>query len=386
MTARSVLIVGAGLAGSRCAETLRAEGFDGRVTLVGDEPVGPYERPALSKELLAGAKERVELRPAEHWEERAIDLVLGRRVEPEELARAAPGGRAVVGLPEADAIVIATGAQARTLPFPCPPGVHTLRTLADAERLRQALTPGSRLAVIGAGFVGAEVASTARSLGVDVALVDVEPAPLLRVLGAEVGGLLAERYRAHGVDLRLGAGLGRFLTSPAGELTGIELTDGSTLACDTALVAIGAAPACDLMGDARAGIETDACGRTARPNVYACGDVARAFRPSLGAHLRVEHWTSAAGQAASVAHAILGSERPYDELPYFWSDQFGLRLQHVGHAEAPAAVELDGDATEFTARYLDADGRLLAALAANRPREIGSLRRELAGAAAATAA
>ena len=374
MTARSVVIVGAGLAGSRCAETLRAEGFDGRVTLVGDEPLGPYERPALSKEFLAGAKERIALRPQEHWAERDIELLLGRRVE--KLAH-------VEG---ADALVIATGSRARELPFACPPGVHTLRTAADAERLRSALTPGSRLVVIGAGFVGAEVASTARSLGVEVALIDIERAPLVRVLGEEVGALLAERYRAHGVDLRLGAGLGRFLTTPDGRLRAVELTDGELVACDAALVAIGAAPACELTGDPRAGIDTDACGRTAVPGVYACGDVARAWRPSLGAHLRVEHWTSAAGQAAAVAHAIMGDERPYDELPYFWSDQFGLRLQHVGHAEAPAAIEIDGGADEFTARYLDEDGRLLAALAANRPREIGALRRELAGAATAAAA
>jgi 3-phenylpropionate/trans-cinnamate dioxygenase ferredoxin reductase component len=371
MSARSVVIVGAGLAGSRCAETLRAEGFDGRVTLIGDEPLGPYERPALSKEFLAGAKPRIELRPSSYWEERDIELVLGRRVE---------------AAPAADALVIATGARARTLPFECPPGVHTLRSASDAERLGAALRPGSRLAVIGAGFVGAEVASTARSLGVEVTLVDLEPAPLVRVLGREVGELLAERYRAHGVDLRTGAGLGRFVTSATGELSGLELTDDSAVECETALVAIGAAPACDLLGDAREGIRTDACGRTAHPGVYACGDVACAWRPSLGTHVRVEHWTSASGQAIAVANAILGRERPYDELPYFWSDQFGLRLQHVGHADEGAIVEIDGDAGSFTARYTGRDGRLVAALAANRPREVGALRRELAGMPAAAAA
>jgi 3-phenylpropionate/trans-cinnamate dioxygenase ferredoxin reductase component len=377
---RSVVIVGAGLAGSRCAETLRAEGFDGRITLLGDEPVGPYERPALSKEYLLGKKERIELRPESHWEEREIKLVLGRRVE-----RVNPGMGTIPGAPPADAIVIATGARARALPFPCPQGVHTLRTATDALYLRNALTPGRRLAVIGAGFVGAEVASTARELGVEVTLIDLEETPLARVLGPDVGRLLAERYGRHGVDLRLGAGLGRFVVSSSGRLTGIELTDGVTVACDTALVAIGAAPACDLLGDPRAGITTDACGRTEHPGVYACGDVAHSWRPSLGRHVRVEHWTSAAGQAAAVARAILGNAEPYDEVPYFWSDQFGLRLQHVGHADAPATTEIDGGADSFTAHYRDSDGRLLAALAANRPREIATLRRELAGGVAAAA-
>ncbi len=381
MTARSVVIVGAGLAGSRCAETLRAQGFDGQVTLVGDEPLGPYERPALSKEFLAGAKERIELRPDSYWEERDIKLVLGRRVERIDVAMGT-----IPDAPPPDALVIATAARARALPFTCPQGVHTLRTATDANRLRDALTPGSRLAVIGAGFVGAEVASTARSLGVDVTLIDLEEAPLVRVLGVEVGMLLADRYRAGGADLRLGAGLGRFIVTGSGRLTGLELTDGSTVGCDTALAAIGAAPDCDLLGDPREGIRTDASGRTEHPGVYACGDVAQSWRPSLSAHLRVEHWTSAAGQAAAVAHAILGSDRPYDEVPYFWSDQFGLRLQHVGHAEAPAAIEIDGDGDSFTAHYRDADGRLLAALAANNPGAIGALRRELAGEATAAAA
>jgi 3-phenylpropionate/trans-cinnamate dioxygenase ferredoxin reductase component len=381
MTARSVVIVGAGLAGSRCAETLRAEGFDGQVTLVGDEPLGPYERPALSKEFLAGEKDRIELRPESHWEERDINLVLGHRVDAVNVSMGT-----IPGAPPADAIVIATGARARALPFECPPGVCTLRTAADAGALRAALEPGSRLAVIGAGFVGAEVASTARSLGVEVTLVDLEPAPLVRVLGAEVGALLAERYRADGVDLRLGAGLGRFVSSSTGTLTGLELSDGSAVECDTALVAIGAAPACELLGDPREGIQTDGCGRTAHPGVYACGDVASSWRPSLGEHLRVEHWTSAAGQATAVAHAILGRERPYDDLPYFWSDQFGLRLQHVGHPSGPTSTEIDGDADSFTARYRDPQGRLVAALAANRPRDVGPLRRELAGEATAAAA
>jgi 3-phenylpropionate/trans-cinnamate dioxygenase ferredoxin reductase component len=371
----TVVIVGAGLAGSRCAETLRAEGFDGRVILVGEETTPPYERPALSKEFLTAERECVELRPADFWEARGIELKLGRRVERIDVARrtAGPGLRW-------DALVLATGARARRLPSPLPDGVLTLRTVEDAKALRGELLPGRRLAIIGAGFIGAEVASTARALGVEVELVDLAEAPLERVLGKEVGALLAARFAAHGVGLRLGRGLERFLTNPAGRVRGLELRDGSHLRCDAALLAIGAEPAVELFAGERTGIPTDACGRTGIEGVFACGDAAASWRPSLGRHLRVDHWTSAAGQAAAIAHAILGRERPYDDVPYFWSDQFGLRLQHVGHAEEWAAVEIDGTELSFTARYLDGRGRLVAALLANRPREVGQLRRELAAA------
>lgn len=381
MTARTVVIVGAGLAGSRCAETLRAEGFDGRVVLVGDEAVPPYERPALSKEYLAGERGRIELRPRAHWDEREIELVLGHRVERLDLAR-----RTYEDGPPADALVIATGARARALPGPTPPGVLTLRTAADADRLRTALEHARRLAIVGAGFVGAEVASTARGLGVDVTLIDLAPAPLSRVLGEEAGEVLAERYRAHGVELRMGVGLSRIATSGDGRVEGLELADGSVVDCDVALIAIGAAPASELLGGDRAGIETDSCGRTVHPGVFACGDVASAWRPSMGAHVRVEHWTSAAGQAAAVAHTILGRSRPYDDLPYFWSDQFGLRLQHVGHPHGWETTEVEGDESSFCVRFHDVAGRLLGALVANRPREIGALRREVLAGAQALAA
>ena len=381
MNARSVVIVGAGLAGSRCAETLRAEGFDGRTVLVGDEALPPYERPALSKDYLAGRSDKIELRPRALWGEREIELVLGHRVERLDLAR-----RTYDGGPPSDALVIATGARARALPGPTPPGVLTLRTAADADRLLGELKDARRLAIVGAGFVGAEVASTARELGVDVTLIDLTPVPLSRVLGEDAGEVLAERYRAHGVDLRMGVGLSRIRTSGDGRLEALELADGAVVGCDVALIAIGALPASELLGGDAAGIETDACGRTAHPGVFACGDVASAWRPSMGAHVRVEHWTSAAGQAAAVAHAILGRTRPYDDLPYFWSDQFGLRLQHVGHPHGWETTEVEGDESSFCVRFLDGGHRLLGALVANHPREIGPLRREVLAGAQALAA
>ena len=323
----------------------------------------------------------VELREPEFWAEREIELVLGRRIESVDLLHRSAGE----GL-EWDALVVATGARARRLPFDVPAGVHTLRTVADAAALREELGPGARLVIVGAGFVGAEVASTALKLGAEVTVLDIARVPLERVLGPEVGGLLADRYRARGVDLRPETGLARFVEDPGGRVAAVELTDGTTVPCSTALVAVGAEPAVELVEADRGGIPTDACGRTAIPGVYACGDVASAWRPSVSRRVRVEHWTSAAGQAASVARAILGREQPYDDLPYFWSDQFGLRLQHVGHAEEWAAVEIEGDPDSFTARYLDGEGRPLAALLANRPREVAALRRELAGAGLAEAA
>jgi 3-phenylpropionate/trans-cinnamate dioxygenase ferredoxin reductase subunit len=378
---RTVVVVGAGLAGSRTAEVLRAEGFDGRVVLVGDEPEPPYERPALSKEFLAGKRERgaLRLRPDGFHEERGIELLLGERV----LAIDAAGRSAVTSARRTlrwDALVLATGARARRLPLrELPAGVHTLRAIADAQALRDDLQPGRRLVVVGAGFIGAEVASTARSLGLEVAIIEAAAAPLERVLGPEVGSLLAERYREHGVDLRLGTGIAGFAAGGDGRVRAALLADGGEIACELAVVGIGAEPAGELVGGGA--IETDAAGRTRLPGVYACGDVASAWRPSLGGQVRVEHWTSASGQAAAVARSILGRDAGHDDVPFFWSDQFGLRLQHVGHATSWSRVELEGRRDAFSARYLGADGRLLAALVVNRPASVAGLRHELRKAA-----
>jgi len=373
----TVIVVGTGLAGLRTAETLRAEGFEGRVILIGEEPHLPYERPALSKALLAGkcSPEQVMLRKPEFYEQEQIELVLGRRVTQID------SERRVVLLDDGrelrwDALVIATGSRARRMRgIETPAGVLHLRTLADSLALSEELVQGKRLAVVGAGFIGVEVASTAVSLGLEVTIVEPMQVPLERVLGTEIGTLLAKRYREHGVDLRLGVGVAGFGARESGRVRSIKLADGSEVACDVALVGIGADPAGELLGAGE--IATDASGRTALPDVYACGDVASTWRPSLGRRVRVEHWTNASGQAAAVAHTILGEESVHDDVPFFWSDQFGLRLQHVGFATEWARVEIDEGTDAFSARYLDQDGRLLAALAANRPGEIASLRREL---------
>ena len=377
-----VVIVGAGPAGARCAERLRAGGYDRPVTLIGDEPVPPYRRPALSKELLAGTAGigDLRLRPAGWWEDAGIELVLGSRVE-----RIDPARRSVIlaggGDVSWDAVVIATGSRARRLPeLPPLRGIHTLRSLQDSLRLRGDLRAGRRIVIVGAGFVGTEVASTALSIGAEVTLVDPAP-PLSRLLGDDVAGLLAARYREHGVDLR---------TATVGEVEGtddrvtaVRLGDGERIECDALLVAVGAEPAvpAGIPQAPEGGIAADAGGRTDLDGVFACGDVARATHQLLRRDLRVEHWADAAAQGVAVADAILGADPAPRDLPLFWSDQFGLRLQYVGHAHGWSAVELDGGPDEFCARYLDEEGRVLAALVANRTRELGRLRREVREAA-----
>jgi NADPH-dependent 2,4-dienoyl-CoA reductase/sulfur reductase-like enzyme len=351
----NVLIVGAGLAGARTAETLRALGFEGRATLVGDEPVAPYERPALSKEFLAGARgpEQLALRPHAYWAEREIELRLGLRISSVDYARhlAATNGGATFPW---DTLVLATGAKPKRLQLATPHGVHVLRTLADALGLREALEPGARLVVVGGGFVGAEVASTALDLGVHVAMVEAGPAPLVRPLGPQVGRLLAARYRAHGVDLHVGVGAAAFRAHGSGRLLSVVLTDGLELPADAALVAIGVEPDAQLFPP------------RSHADVYLCGDL-----------VGPGHWMSAAANGVATAHRILGLEPPVAQPSYVWSDQFGLRLQLVGDPQPAAEIELEGDDDSFAARYRDATGATVAALFANRPHDVAALRREL---------
>ena len=374
MTRDRVLIVGAGLAGSRCAEVLRAEGFAGEVVLAGEEEHPPYERPALSKELLAGRREDIDLRPAGFWSKREIELRLGTRVQRIDVRRRLALTSA--GQIRWDALVLATGARPRRLPaLEGRPGVHALRSRTDAEILREILRPGRRLAIVGAGFVGAEVASTARQLGVEVSLLEAGETPFSAALGPEVGGLLADRYRSAGVDLRVHARVDGLRTGPQQRPRAVALACGNEVPCDAALVAVGAEPAAELLGGAT--VETNVCGLTAWPKVYACGDVAAVWRPSVARHVRTEHWTSAAVQGAAVARAILGHSATAEAMPYFWSDQFGLRLQHVGYGSGWARVALEGTPESFSARYSARDGRLVAVLLANRQHEAAAVRREL---------
>lgn len=335
---RSVLIVGAGLAGTRCAETLRAEAYGGEITLVGEEPIAPYERPALSKEFLAGERSTSELllRSPSYWSDSGIELVLNRRVD-------------VIRRRADESVVIATGARPRRVALPGAENAHVLRTLADAIALRTELRPRRRLAVVGGGFIGAEVASTARRLGVDVTMLEAGPTPFAVTLGVEVGDALARRYRERGVDLRTGV---KAVTLASDR---VDLADGTEIGCDVVLLAVGTEPDRELVRD---GFE-------------ACGDVAGG--PG--------HWTSAASDGVAAARRILRLEPLPTQPPFFWSDQFGLRLQLVGDTCAAAAVECEGSDESFTARYFSREGRLVAALAANRAADISAFRRELALAA-----
>ncbi|HEY7148210.1 MAG TPA: FAD-dependent oxidoreductase [Gaiellaceae bacterium] len=356
---RSILVVGAGLAGARCAETLRAEGYDGELVLVGEEPFAPYERPALSKEFLSGEKSasKLFLRPGSFWTEQQIELLLGQRVasvDRERQTATTSSGRVL----RWDALVLATGARARRLPFDTPSGVHVLRTLADAYALRRELLPGVRLAIVGGGFVGAEVASTASKLGVDVTLLEAGSAPFERALGPELGARLAERYIDHGVDIKTETAAAAFRSLPGGRVQGVQLADGGVVESDVVLVAVGVQPAHEL-------------GAEVEPPIYACGDNAG----SRG------HWTGAAAEAVGVARRILELDPLPEQPPFFWSDQFGLRLQLVGDTTHADEVELEGTHESFIARYRARGGKLVAALASNQPAAMGGLRLEVAAAA-----
>jgi NADPH-dependent 2,4-dienoyl-CoA reductase/sulfur reductase-like enzyme len=359
----TVLIAGAGLAGSRTAEALRSLGHRGRIVVAGDEPHPPYERPALSKELLGGLRDDAWLRPPGFWDAHGIELVLNTAVTDVDGA----GRTALVGGERLDwdALVLATGVRARRIFGP--PGVHHLRTLDDALALREDLDERSSVVVVGAGFVGGEVASTLCHKVASVTVVEPQSAPLERVLGHEIGNVLAARHRALGIDLRLNTGVDGFVGDARVER--VRLTNGDTVPADVVVVGIGS------VGEA---IEVDECGRTSARGVFACGDAAAWWRPSIQQHVRTEHWTSAAGQARAVASAIVGAPAPYDEPAFFWSDQLGLRLQHVGHADTWDAVVIEGDEDAFTARYVDREGKLLAALAGNSAATLASLRLELA--------
>jgi NADPH-dependent 2,4-dienoyl-CoA reductase/sulfur reductase-like enzyme len=380
-----VVVVGAGMAGTRCAVTLRRLAPDRRIALVGNEPVGAYERPPLSKEYLARTREAHELAVPGSDPDSLVALGIELHLATHVVA-SAPGcvvlddGRTLC----ASSIVLATGARPRTLPAAAPASrVHVLRSLEDARRLRRGLERGRSLAIIGSGFVGAEVASTARDAGVDVTIVEAAPVPFERTLGADAGNWLAQRWRAAGVDLRLGTGVAG-IDRGATRAVALRLADGSTIEADDVLVAIGTVPNDELFHDAfagvgprGAGIPADRSGRTPIEGIWAAGDVACITRGA--AARRVEHWTDAALGAERVARSIVGAGDGRRSAPYAWSDQFGLRIQIAGDAGMPHAAEVDelGEDT-LLVRYRDEDGQLRGVAGVGHPHVVAQCRHELA--------
>jgi 3-phenylpropionate/trans-cinnamate dioxygenase ferredoxin reductase subunit len=368
------VIIGGGLAGAKAAEALRDNDFDGSIILFAAEEHLRYERPPLSKEYLAGKKSLSDftVQNSDWYRDHNVDLRLASRVS--SLDPAAH----TVGLPDGtiapyDKLLLATGSASRRPPIPGSDadGVRYLRTYDDAEALNSVLTEGSSLAVVGAGWIGLEVAAGARQRGVDVTVVETARQPLLAALGETVGEVFANLHRDHGVDLRLQAQVEE-ITTAQGRATGLKMRDGSTVAADAVLVAVGAKPNVELaeqaglsMGDG--GVLVDASLRTSDPDIYAVGDIAAAEHPLFGCRIRTEHWANALKQPAVAAAGMLGKPGEYAELPYFFTDQYDLGMEYVGHAPSFERVVFRGDVSsrEFVAFWLDGDNRVLAGMNVN---------------------
>ena len=380
----AVTIVGASLAGFWAAETLRRDGFDGPVVLIGEEPHAPYDRPPLSKKYLAGGVERhrLDLSGAEKLADLDLDIRLGQRATGLDLAART---LEVDGVAEPfDGLVIATGARCRTLPgTDGVAGVHTLRTVEDADAIGAGMGAGARrMVVVGAGFIGAELASTAIERGLEVTMVEALEAPFGRVLGVEMGEVLADVHRGHGVDLRTGIGVDEVLAEPAfgggSRVAGVRLADGSEVPADLVVAGIGVIPNVDwLEGSGLELADGVVCDETclAASDVVAAGDVARWINPRYGESMRVEHWDNAVQQGVHAARRLLQSDeeaQPFSPVPWFWSDQYDRKVQLAGRTHRDAEVSVVTGSVEehrFVAYYGHA-GRFLGALGMNRPRHV----------------
>jgi 3-phenylpropionate/trans-cinnamate dioxygenase ferredoxin reductase subunit len=339
MTGSPMVIVGGGLAGAKTAEQLREQGYDGELVLIGDEADPPYDRPPLSKDYLNGKTERdkVFVHSQDWYSEHGVDLRLGQPAV--ELDRAARTVRLAGGTSVSyDCLLIATGSSPRTLSLPGADhsGLLYLRRLADSDRIRETLATATKLVVIGAGWIGLEVAAAARTADVDVSIIEAAELPLLQVLGPEVARSFADLHVSHDVDLRLGAELTEIITDED-RPRGVRLGDGSTIEGDAVLVGVGAAPNIRLAQDAGLavsdGIDVDASLRTSDDRIFAAGDVAAAEHPLFGRRIRVEHWANALNQPAVAAASMLGKAARYDRLPYFYTDQYDLGMEYVGYVE-----------------------------------------------------
>ncbi|MGW3103437.1 NAD(P)/FAD-dependent oxidoreductase [Streptomyces sp. NPDC001100] len=384
---RTVAVVGASLAGLSAARSLRKQGYDGRLVVIGDEPHRPYDRPPLSKEFLAGTVGEADLLLEADGEDLRAEWLLGARA----VALQVDGAERVLTLDDgrevrADGVVLATGAVARNLPGTDGlAGVHTLRTLDDARALRDELALGGRLVVIGGGFIGAEVASTAYALGLDVTVIEAAPTPLAGPLGETMGSIVSALHEAHGVRLLCGAGVKGL--SGEDRVDAVLLEDGRTVPADIVVVGVGARPCVDWLGGSGVeldnGVKCGADGRTSLAGVVAVGDCANWYDPRAGSHRRVEHWTGARERPDAAVAALLswGAAEPgMPRPPYFWSDQYGVKIQFAGHAAGADSVTVEEGAPgdrSFLAVYRCA-GQPVAVLAMNQPRLFMRWRKQLA--------
>lgn len=389
----SLVIVGASLAGLSAARAARNLGFDGRLVIIGDDPQRPYDRPPLSKDFLAGRFEVSDLALETDTDALDAEWLLGARaVSFDPLTRLVrlEDGREV----RADGLVVATGASPRSLPqIAGADNVVTLRTIADAQKLRELLARGRRLVVVGAGFIGAEVASTAHALGLEVTVLEKSPTPLCGPLGAQLGAVVAGLHQRAGVELVCGADIEQFEVTD-GAVSAVHLAGGRVLPTDVVVVGIGAQPNVGWLEGSGVelgnGVLCDAAGRTSVPGVVAVGDCAAWWEPSTGRHHRVEHWTGAAERPAVAVGALLGADPatlPVVKPPYFWSDQYGTRLQFAGDASRSDRVVYEQGGPEegaFLAVYYSGE-EPVAVLAWNQTKLFCRWRKTLEKLAAAAA-
>ena len=375
--ASSVVVVGASLAGAYAAVTLRQEGFDGGIVLVGAEPHPPYERPALSKRYLRGEVpfDKLLVRPASFYEENRIEAIYGvraSRIRPGERRVELQDGRRV----PYDKLLLATGTRVRrpSIPGLDLPGVLALRSVDDADAIRSEMRPGRRAAVIGMGFIGCEVAASLRQQGVSVVAVDPSPTPLFRVLGQQIGDVMATVHRDNGVDMVLKDGVAAF--EGDSRVQRVVTTNGRRIECDFAIVGIGVEPDVDVVRESGIatdnGILVDEYCRTGVADIFAAGDVASHYHPLFGRRMRVEHWQNAMQQGAAAARNMLGRQQPYIPVHWFWSDQYDVNLQYAGAHTTTEQVVVRGslDDRKFLAFYLDGRHRVEGIVALNRGNDL----------------
>lgn len=380
-----IIIVGGGQAAAQAVATLRARGFSGEIALYGDEPYAPYQRPPLSKACLGGEMDeaRLELKPAGFYAERQVAVHCGARVagiRPQEKAFVLADGRQR----RYGALLIATGARARPLPVPGADlqGVHVLRGIDDMRHLRAGCRPGARLVIIGGGYIGLETAAQTRKMGLDVTVVEGQPRLLARVACGEISAFVRDLHERHGTVIRTGIGVAAI--RGVGRVRAVALADGTLLPADLVLAAVGAVPDTALAAAAGLaldnGVMTDDATRTSIPDIFAAGDVASFPSRRYGRRVRLESVQNAFDQATAAATVMAGGVATYDPVPWFWSDQHGVKLQIAGLLDGFTRSEREGDpaAGRFSIRYY-AGERLLAVCSVNDPRSHMRARRELAG-------